>query len=380
MPIPIAHANTSSVRTILPFAGRVLAPFILCLAIFLGCSSPEETVGPILDCEAKGNARPICTFTNPEDMVPLPGGQAILVGEYGESATDHAGGLVIFELESDAVRTVFRGGEALAATPGWGDPSCESGPGAAFNSHGIDLVRRDDGRLMLFVVSHGAREAIELFEVSGEGVDWAVEWRGCVPAPADASLNEVVGFPDGSFYTTKMTPLTGGLDLDEGMPTESTGHAYAWSAASGYRQIPGTEGIMPNGIEASPDGRIVYMNASGESSIRKVEVATGRELGRATVAMPDNVTWAPDGRLLVASLRGLDPALFELCQTLEEGACPIPFAIVAVDPETMTPLGPVFVSDGAPMGAGTVGLQVGNELFVGSFRGDRILRITLEDG
>ena len=190
----------------------------------------------------------------------------------------------------------------------------------------------------------------------------------------------MVGFPDGSFYTTKMTPLTGGLDLDEGMPTESTGHAYAWSAASGYRQIPGTEGIMPNGIEASPDGRIVYMNASGESSIRKVEVATGRELGRATVAMPDNVTWAPDGRLLVASLRGLDPALFELCQTLEEGACPIPFAIVAVDPQTMTPLGPVFVSDGAPMGAGTVGLQVGNELFVGSFRGDRILRITLEDG
>jgi hypothetical protein len=31
------------------------------------------------------------------------------------------------------------------------------------------------------------------------------------------------------------------------------------------------------------------------------------------------------------------------------------------------------------MGAGTVGLQVGNEIFVGSFKGDRVLRVKLAE-
>ena len=30
------------------------------------------------------------------------------------------------------------------------------------------------------------------------------------------------------------------------------------------------------------------------------------------------------------------------------------------------------------MGAGTVGLVIGDELFIGSFAGDRILRVTLD--
>ena len=43
----------------------------------------------------------------------------------------------------------------------------------------------------------------------------------------------------------------------------------------------------------------------------------------------------------------------------------------------MEELGEVYRSTGAPMGAGTVGLQVGDELFMGSFAGDRILRADL---
>ena len=39
----------------------------------------------------------------------------------------------------------------------------------------------------------------------------------------------------------------------------------------------------------------------------------------------------------------------------------------------------IYTSDGAPMGAGTVGLQVGDELFIGSFQGDRLLRVKLSE-
>jgi hypothetical protein len=345
----------------------------------LACA-PAPPTGPITDCTPKGNARPICTFTNPEDMVSLPGGQAILIGEYGASAEEHSGGLVVFELDSEVRRTVYRGGESNAtAEAGWGDASCTSPPSSAFNSHGIDLVRRDDGRLQLLVVQHGGREAIEFFEVLGRGTQWRVEWRGCVPAPTNASLNDVAALSNGDFYTTQMAPIDPPLDLAKGMPTHITGHAFAWSQANtAFRKIEGTEGSMPNGIATSPDGRVIYMNASAEGSLRKVEVATGRELGRVSVDTPDNLTWSPDGRLLTSSLKGdLDAEDFVACATITHGACRIPFKIVAIDPDSMTILGTVYESEGAPMGAGTVGLQVGEELFIGSFKGDRILRVAL---
>lgn len=359
----------------------MLSRSLLLLSCSLACSQ-AFAAGPITECESKGNARPICTFTNPEDMVPLPGDQAILIGEYGASAQEHSGGLVVFELDSEKRHTVYRGGEGKAAAEsGWGDPSCTNPPSNAFNSHGIDLVRRGDGRLQLLVVQHGGREAVEFFEVLGRGTDWRVEWRGCVPAPANASLNEVAALPNGDFYTTQMAPIAPPLDLTKGMPTHVTGQAFAWSQArAAYRKIEGTEGSMPNGIATSPDGRFIYMNASAEGSLRKVEVETGRELGRVSVDTPDNLSWTPDGRLLTSSLAGdIDGEDFVSCMSITHGACGIPFKIVAVDPISMTILGTVYESEGAPMGAGTVGIQVGRELFIGSFKGDRILRVALEE-
>ncbi|MFK7895088.1 MAG: YncE family protein [Myxococcota bacterium] len=338
--------------------------------------------GPILDCVPKGNARPICTFKNPEDMVVLPDNKTLIIGEYGSYAGEHSGSLVLFDLETEQTRSLFRAGSPSSpAVLGWGDPACTSAPSETFNSHGMDLIRRGDGRLALLVVQHGEREAVEFFEVERRAPEyaWELHWRGCVPAPEDASLNEVAALRGGGFYTTKMASLKGALQFEKGMPTEPTGHAFSWSLGEGYQKIPNTEGIMPNGIVVSSDESILYMNASGNNSVRKIDLATGKVLGVAEVASPDNVTWAPDGkRLLVASLKGLDPADFETCLTMTRGACPIPFAIEAVDAATMTPLGPVYESQGAPMGAGTVGLQVGSELFVGSFKGDRILRIQLD--
>ena len=140
-------------------------------------AAPASQTEPILDCVPEGNARPICEFTNPEDIVALPGGQAILLGEYG-GPSEVPGRLVVVELESEKQHTVFPGGQGNGvAEAGWGDPSCAAPPGKAFNAHGIDLVRRDDGRLQLLVVQHGSREAVELFEVIGSGTDWRDRWR-----------------------------------------------------------------------------------------------------------------------------------------------------------------------------------------------------------
>ena len=69
---------------------------------------------------------------------------------------------------------------------------------------------------------------------------------------------------------------------------------------------------------------------------------------------------------------------FSICQPLEGAACPLGFRIVAIDPATMATEVLYENPGGPPMGGGTVGLRVGDELFVGSFAGDRILRVSLE--
>jgi hypothetical protein len=344
-------------------------------------ASLAAAADPLTGCEPKDNQRPVCTFSNPEDLAPLPGGAALLVSEYGKhdgtgvGAT--AGALALMVLETDERRGLFVGADAAGALPaeGWGAPDCPGPPPPEFSPHGIDLAQRSDGKLALAVVQHGGRESVELFEVTGSGADWAVEWRGCWIPPEDAWLNEVILLSDGSMMTSSMMPR-GSSDSFE--PTE-LGWLLHWTPNGGFRKVPNTDVRLANGFELSADERTLYLNSSMGDGLRRIDRATGEVTGHAELGSLDNSTWAPDGVLLVAHLIAGDTEDFQQCTDLRGGACPIPFQIVAVDPETME-TSVRFDSAGSPMGAGTVGLQVGDELFIGSFAGDRILRVDLSEG
>ncbi len=280
------------------------------------------------------------------------------------------------------LRIAFPGAAEVAAGPetlpaaaagGWGDESCPGPSGATFSPHGIDLARRSDGRLRLLVVNHGARESVELFEVSGAGSAIAIEWRGCAIAPEGSLFNDVVGLPDAGFLVTRMMDrdaqvwetLRSALGFD-------TGFVYEWQPARGYRVVAGTAGAMPNGIELSADGHEIFLSLYGAGEVRRISRRSGEILARARVARPDNLSWGRDGRLLVAShLGGFADQM--ACMELSEGACPMPFEILALDPATLQGE-TIFANAGAPMGAGTVALDLGDELLIGSFAGDRIIK------
>ena len=136
----------------------------------LAFTADGAQVQPVTTCEPEGPARPVCSFTNPEDLVALPGGGAILVSEYGGMEGRVPGALALLVLETDQRRELFRGGAAGgAATPGWGDPACPGAPSAAFSPHGIHLSTRDDGALQLLVVQHGGRESHRVLRGRGVG-------------------------------------------------------------------------------------------------------------------------------------------------------------------------------------------------------------------
>ncbi len=335
--------------------------------------------GPVWDCEPVGAARPLCGYQNPEDLAILPDGHTVVVSEYGAMEGGVPGRLSLLDLRTEIRTLAYEGGGAGAPTAGWGDPRCPGPPPASFSPHGIDLARRPDGAQQLLVVQHGGRESVEIFEaLPGDG-RWHLEWRGCAIAPPDSWLNEVVALPGGGFLATNMMSRSQGMAaLTEGIAGSmpATGWVYEWGPRVGFRRLEGSEAALPNGIALSPDGESIYLNVSGGGEVWRM-TRGGEIVQRVAVPATDNSTWAADGRLLVASLRGGESGEFETCGELEPGTpCALPFEIVAIDwtdgsTEVLYRGGP------PPMGAGTVGLQVGDDLLIGSFAGDRILRVDL---
>ena len=53
------------------------------------------------------------------------------------------------------------------------------------------------------------------------------------------------------------------------------------------------------------------------------------------------------------------------------------FQVVALDPKTMA-METLFSHEGAPMGAGTSAVKMGKWLYIGSFSGDRLIRVELK--
>ncbi len=349
------------------------ASLIACL-LLAACAQTGPGRAPISGCEPVGSARPVCGFQGPEDLVALPGAQALLVSEYGDSTGSLPGRLALLVLDTEERRVLYRAGDARGApTPGWGDPACP-GPPDVFSPHGIDLAPRPDGALALAVVQHGGRESIELFEVSGGGARWGVTWRGCLVPPEGSALNDVILLSDGGVLASHMGRRYAGA---EPLEPDDLGFVLRWSPDAEVSKVAGSEVRLANGLEVSADEKTLYLNSSMGDGLSRIDLATGQLTGRADVPTLDNATWAPDGSLLVASLEPIENELFMDCLGMTSGACPIDFRIVAVDPGTLATR-VLFDGRGSPMGAGTVGLQLGDELFVGSFAGDRILRVRLE--
>jgi len=110
----------------------------------------------------------------------------------------------------------------------------------------------------------------------------------------------------------------------------------------------------------------VIINAYGSNEIYRVPLSgKGRSRHVKVDFHPDNLRWAPDG------------TLFDTGQFIEPGRTGMPlkpddWAAVRLDPRTMavTPL--VKESGRAEFGDATSTVQVGQTLWFGTFRGDRV--------
>ena len=336
------------------------------VATLLAAAVPGVGAATCDDAPAQAGVEAYCSVAAPEDIVRL--GDHLLI-----STMEPARHLYRFPLPSGPLERVDAMLEAPDPALRWGDPSCEVS--GSLVTHGLDLSRREDGQWQLLAVNHGERESIEYFAVSDSEYSPTLQWRGCVRAAEDAQFNGVAGLPDGGFLATD--PITASWQLWHmlsGSLGADTGQVYRWRPGQGYAAVPHTAGAYPNGILLSGDGERFYLNLYLDGLVQEHDLETGEILRSVAVPMPDNSSLAADGALLVASH---DASVFTLLGAIlspPDERNDIPFNIVRIDPDTFEPT-LRFASGGRALGGGTVAAEVGDDLYIGAFRGDRILRV-----
>ena len=296
----------------------------------------------------------ICGQRGPEDLVAL-GSQWVVAGAY-----TGAGGFELIRIADRRSHTAYPSSEAKHEHDRQTYPDCPGPPEAGrFTTHGVYVTPGDGPEHKLFAVGHGARESIEVFTIDTRPATPVVTWIGCAVAPDPIGLNAVRGLPDGGFVTTNFQPR--GTTMQAMMGGEKNGELWEWHTDSGWQKVPGSEASGANGVEMSDDGQWLYVAAWGSQSFFRLSRGTTPPQ-REEVPLGfrvDNVHWARDGSLMAV------------------GQATGSWKVVKIDPDTLAVRDVLTQADAPAFGAGTAAVEVGEKLWVGSFRGNRISIVPL---
>jgi hypothetical protein len=321
---------------------------------------------PAAACRGYGAMRFVCGPASAEDMVRIDGTPWIIASGLAEGTTP--GRLHVIDSVSKTWEVAWPTPDARSAHEKRRFAACATPPDpATFSAHGIAIRRIGKAVDELLVVNHG-REAIEYFRLDSHSAKPQPVWIGCVPMPADVSLNSVAPLPDGGFVTTQFyTPSKGGMGAI--LAGQLTGGVLEWHPGKAVTPIAGTDLIGANGIESAAGGRVLYVAAWGGRQIVRFD-RTGPTLKKDVVKVdyaPDNLRWSADRKTLLATGQR-----FEVGGTAPAGLKMDGWRVMRVEPATLA-LTPVYSADAnQPLQGVSIGLEVDGKLWVGPFRGDRV--------
>lgn len=350
---------------------RVSTSTLLGLSVLLalGCRSPEPAPPPTPEartvvpgyatigatpCAPVGEIQFVCDLISAEDLAIVPGSEWVIA-----SGNREGGRLHLVSVRTKTATVLFptsAGNERLDAAT---YPACpgplDLGKPDAFRAHGLYLKPGQGALHTLYVVHHGTRESIEVFEVDARATPPALTWVGCAPALSTLAFNSVVALPDGGFAAT----------------SGRTGDVWQYQTDTGWRRVPGSEDTAPNGLEISKDGRWLYIAGWAEEKLTRV--SRGRTpIQKDVIALgfrPDNLRMSPDGSVLFAAGHTDKDgrSITEPREPLRETS-----NVAKIDPQTLEvrrifqhPAIEGFV-------ASTTAVQIENDLWLGSQRGERI--------
>ncbi len=307
-------------------------------------------------------------LNNAEDMVQIGDTKWILAGNLGDKSWKK-GGLYLIDADSldwkeaeiDFSGAPAEGYEEIA------DPEL-------FSSHGIAIKPIDANAFEVYAVNHGGRESVKVFELIMQNDVPEIVWKGSVPTPDGMTGNSVAPLSDGFLITIPMTnndPSTF-FDFLTGKPT---GTVYKWTAQEGFQEIPGAKLAGNNGIAVSPDENWIFVNGYSSRSVTRISLVDEQiEPVTAQVSfLPDNIRYSADGTLLVTGQDTNILTVALLTNGTSIGVSPSDTSVVELDPETMEVTEVLRLPRFRAFGGGTTAIYMGNDLWISSFRAQRIM-------
>ena len=305
-------------------------------------------------CTPVDNIKFVCGMVSPEDIAVLPGGAWAIA-----SGNREGGRLHLVDVKSKTATVVFPAPGQREQLDAGRYPTC---PGPLdlqkpdlFKAHGLYLKPGANGRHTLLVVHHGTRESIEVFDVDASGTPPSLTWVGCAPALSTQTFNSVVALPEGGLAATNTR----------------AGDVWEYHNESGWRRVPGTEKTAPNGLEISKDGRWLYIAGWAEEKVTRV--SRGRApVQRDMIALgfrPDNIRFSADWSVLFAAGHTDKDgrSIVEPREPLKET-----INVSRIDPTTLEHRRIFEHKAIAGFVAATTAVPIGDELWLGSNRGDRV--------
>ena len=334
----------------------------------LGCGAADPPAAPVADpapeaaadCAPVGEIRFICDLISPEDLAVLPGEEWVI------ASGDQEGGMIHLVNVRDKTSTVVYptaaprerlDAETYSSCPG----PIDLDEGAAFRAHGLYLRPGADGVHSVYLVHHGNRESVEVFEIDGNASPPELTWVGCAVAPEPLTLTSVVALPDGGFAATSFR--TAGLteSFDDILTGAISGSVWEWHTDGGWTEVPGSATGGPNGLEISEDGEWFHIAGWGEQ--RFIRLSRGRTpVERDGVDLhfrPDNLRRQPDGSVFAAGADHFN--------TPEET-----FHVGRIDPQTLEVERVIDHPVIEKFAACTTAVQIGGEIWMGTNRGEKI--------
>jgi DNA-binding beta-propeller fold protein YncE len=321
------------------------------------------------ECVGETDIRYLCGVINGEDILQIGSSDWLLVsGMDGSlSGNDVKGKIHLVNAAANTVEVMFPGATPVFQHDSSMYPDC---PGPIditnFSAHGLSLQKINKGPEIyrVYMTSHGAREAIEVFEVDAF-LKPTIQWVGCIPMPESSWTNSVTILSDGGFLATQFFDPSEHT-IENVLAGEVTGHVFEWHPGEAVSIIAGTELAGPNGIAVSLDERWIFVAAFGAGELVRFDTSS-TPAGKEVIALgilPDNVRWTSEGSLYVAGNN--------VGESCGEDSCEGGWSVVEVTPYNLAFDRVGGVSAGAALHDASSALLVNDEIWVGTFSGDRL--------
>lgn len=318
----------------------------------------------------------ICGLSDPEDLVRLPGTDWIVISSLNIDIQSGYPPKVAGPGPLQAIRIDTRKVHALYPAPDgtvdWDRkayPHCP-GPPQSLTTHGLNIRSLGGARFRVYATNHGGRQSVEVVDVAVQGDRLRATWRGCIPVTDDLGI-----------WPNSLAPLAdGGIILSgDNVATWRPGGKLEKFAPYKPTRVGKTGNGLANGIETSRDGRTVFVAEPQAGVVQRIALdGQSPTVSLELSFMPDNLHWGEDGHLYAGGPTFVDDSLKKACYAAS--ICDTGFGVARIDPATFTAqvllhTGDYGIKD--KFGAAATALQVGKNLWLGTFHGDRIAILPL---